>query len=157
MLLIHHYTQTSKCWVLTNIYRKQNWTFDWKCGGIRESEKNRTYSPPSETRGPELMDSLGEQITLDEFVASVNTSESNVTMHHLENASASGVESGIGLSSSQGGVHVDGLSPSSTDTSIDKPTGIYAIFFFYLVLYAKFMKKTLVVHRFLRSIKTSRC
>ncbi|KAK3091514.1 hypothetical protein FSP39_020384 [Pinctada imbricata] len=68
------------------------------------------------------MDSLQDHITLDQFVASVNSSEANVTMHHLENASNVNGESGIGLTSPQGGVRVDGLSPSSTDTSIDKPT-----------------------------------
>lgn len=71
------------------------------------------------------MDSLTDHISLEEFVASVSTSESsNMTMHHLDTMANNGTESAsLGMSTPHGGAALGSLSPSSTDTSLDKTTG----------------------------------
>jgi len=75
------------------------------------------------------MDSLNETLTLEELVASVQTSQHHnqgMTMHHLEPVSAVSTDGGMTVPT----VHThhsvgvaDSLSPSSTDTSIEKHTG----------------------------------
>lgn len=81
------------------------------------------------------MDSLTDHISLEEFVASVSTSESsNMTMHHLDTMANNGTESAsLGMSTPHGGAALGSLSPSSTDTSLDKTTGrVMLLIFFFL-------------------------
>lgn len=79
------------------------------------------------------MDSLTDHISLEEFVASVSTSESsNMTMHHLDTMANNGTESAsIGMSTPHGGAVLGSLSPSSTDTSLDKTTGRVMLLIFF--------------------------
>lgn len=79
------------------------------------------------------MDSLTDRISLEEFVASVSTSESsNMTMHHLDTMANNGTESAsIGMSTPHGGAALGSLSPSSTDTSLDKTTGRVMLLIFF--------------------------
>lgn len=89
------------------------------------------------------MDSLTDHISLEEFVASVSTSESsNMTMHHLDTMANNGTESAsLGMSTPHGGAALGSLSPSSTDTSLDKTTGrvMLFIFFFSKTVHAPFL------------------
>ncbi|XP_061182561.1 pituitary homeobox x-like isoform X1 [Saccostrea echinata] len=69
------------------------------------------------------MDSLTDHLTLEEFVASVSSSESNMTMHHMDTAANNSTENAsLGMSTPHGGGALGSLSPSSTDTSLDKTT-----------------------------------
>lgn len=90
------------------------------------------------------MDSLTDHISLEEFVASVSTSESsNMTMQHLDTMANNGTESAsIGMSTPHGGAALGSLSPSSTDTSLDKTTGrvMLLIFFFLKLSRSPFLK-----------------
>jgi hypothetical protein len=70
------------------------------------------------------MDTLTDHISLEEFVASVSSSESNMTMHHMDTVANNSTENAsLGMSTPHGGGALGSLSPSSTDTSLDKTTG----------------------------------
>lgn len=70
------------------------------------------------------MDTLADHLTLEEFVASASNSESNMTMHHIDTMANNSTESAsLGIPTPHGGAALGSLSPSSTDTSLDKTTG----------------------------------
>lgn len=70
------------------------------------------------------MDTLADHLTLEEFVASASNSESNMTMHHIDTMASNSTESAsLGIPTPHGGAALGSLSPSSTDTSLDKTTG----------------------------------
>ncbi|OWF51784.1 pituitary homeobox x-like isoform X1 [Mizuhopecten yessoensis] len=66
------------------------------------------------------MDSLHESISLEDFViATTSQTNSGMTMHHLDTLPSVPSEGGLTSPSAHVGI-VDSLSPSSTDTSIEK-------------------------------------
>lgn len=70
------------------------------------------------------MNTLNETtISLEELVASVQTSEANMTMHHLENVPTGTSDASLTVPSAHGAAVIESLSPISTDTSPDKLTG----------------------------------
>lgn len=70
------------------------------------------------------MDTLTDHLSLEEFVASVSSTESNMTMHHMDTVANNSAENAsLGMPTPHGGGALGSLSPSSTETSLDKTTG----------------------------------
>lgn len=97
------------------------------------------------------MDTLADHLTLEEFVASASNSESNMTMHHIDTMANNSTESAsLGIPTPHGGAALGSLSPSSTDTSLDKTTGrgiasFAKIFHFFRDIFFLFSQKVLLI------------